>query len=196
MRPTALLQARIVDLGLLAILVGVAGVLTAAMVFQYAGGEIPCPLCLLQRVAMFGVCFGIVHHFRRGYDARNLGVAVVSALVLLVVSVRQVLINIVARAGHAYPGSAVFGLHMPVWSVIIALAVLAALATTLTAFDSARLSAMQPSPVLGWIGNAIGLYVIALCAINLVSVVLQCGLGACHTTGYALFRRAGLLVFP
>ena len=156
------------------------------MVLQYVGGEIPCPLCLLQRVAMFGVCFGIVHHFRRGYDARNIGVALVSALMLLVVSVRQVLINIVARPGHAYPGSAVLGLHMPVWSVIIALAVLAALATTVTIFDSTSSTASRPSPILGWFGNAIGFYVIALCGINLVSVVLQCGLGACHTTGYSL----------
>ena len=118
------------------------------MAFQYAGGEIPCPLCLLQRAAMFGVCSGIIHHFRRGYDARNLGVALVSALVLLVVSVRQVLINVVARPGHAYPGSAVLGLHMPVWSVIIAFAVLTALATTLTGFDLARLSPTRPSPLL------------------------------------------------
>ena len=29
----------------------IAAILTAAMVMQYRGGEIPCPLCLLQRVA-------------------------------------------------------------------------------------------------------------------------------------------------
>ena len=37
-----------------------AAILTAAMVMQYAFGEIPCPLCLLQRVAMFGCCFGLI----------------------------------------------------------------------------------------------------------------------------------------
>jgi hypothetical protein len=35
-------------------------------------------------------------------------------------------------------------------------------------------------------GAGAGLYVILLCIINLVSAILQCGLGACHTTGYAL----------
>ena len=34
--------------------------LTAAMTLQYVWGEIPCPLCLLQRVALFGIAFGIV----------------------------------------------------------------------------------------------------------------------------------------
>ncbi len=37
---------------LLAIMAVMAAVLTAASVLQYAAGELPCPLCLLQRVAM------------------------------------------------------------------------------------------------------------------------------------------------
>ncbi len=179
-------SARAADLALLAILAGLAAILTAAMALQYAAGEIPCPLCLLQRVAMFGICFGIIHHVRNGYDGRNIGIGLVWALFLLVVSVRQVLLNIVARPNHAYPGSAVFGLHMPVWSVVIALAVLLAFAATLSLFDEERLRATPPSPLLRRVGGGIGLFVIALCVVNLLSAVLQCGLGACHTTGYSL----------
>ena len=177
---------RIADLALLAVLAGLAAILTAAMVLQFAAGEIPCPLCLLQRVAMFGICFGLVRHFRDGYDGRNIGIGLVWALFLLLVSVRQVLLNIVARPGHAYPGGAVLGLHMPVWSVVIAFAVLLAFAATLTLFDGTRLSTTPPSPALTRVGAVAGLYVIALCFINLASAILQCGLGACHTTGYRL----------
>ena len=186
MSPGASFPARCVDLVLLAILAGLAAILTAAMVLQYAAGEIPCPLCLLQRVAMFGICFGVIRHVRDGYDARNIGAGLVWALFLLLVSVRQVLLNIVARPGHAYPGGAVLGLHMPVWSVVIAFAVLVAFAATLAVFNGGRLGLTPPSPVLTRVGVVAGLYVIALCLINLVSAILQCGLGACHTTGYAL----------
>jgi disulfide bond formation protein DsbB len=49
---------------LITMLIALAAVLTAAMVMQYAFGEIPCPLCLLQRYAMFGCCFGIVVQLR------------------------------------------------------------------------------------------------------------------------------------
>lgn len=180
------LPARLADLVLLAILAGLAAILTVAMVLQYAAGEIPCPLCLLQRLAMFGVCFGLIRHVRHGYDTRNIGLGLIWALYLLVISVRQVLLNIVPRPGHAYPGSAVLGLHMPVWSVVIAFAVLLALAATLALFDGKRLSGAAPSPVFTRIGDIAGLYTIALCLINLVSVIVQCGFGACHTTGYAL----------
>jgi hypothetical protein len=42
-------------------------------------------------------------------------------------------------------------------------------------------------PALAKAARAVGAYVVLLCAINLVSVVVQCGFGQCHTSGYALF---------
>src|SRR6476469_6365235 len=84
-----------------------AGILTAAMVMQYALGELPCPLCLLQRAAMFGICFGLMRDFREGFSYRNVGPSLLNAVFLLVVSVRQSLLDIYLRPGHAYVGSAV-----------------------------------------------------------------------------------------
>jgi hypothetical protein len=43
-------------------------------------------------------------------------------------------------------------------------------------------------PPLKRVGEAVSLYVMALLVINLVSVILQCGLGQCHTFGYALLH--------
>src|SRR5258708_4997693 len=118
------LSALLNDLFLFAMMLVIAETLTFAMILQYRSGEIPCPLCLLQRVAMFGVCAGILLHFRGGYSARNDGISMLFALFLLIVSARQTLLDIYPRPGHAYIGSAIFGIHMPVWSVIIAVAIL------------------------------------------------------------------------
>ena len=82
----------------------VAAILTAAMAYQYLNAEIPCPLCLLQRLALFGVCFGIIQNFRSGYSDRNTGWSLLFTLFLLIVSVRQTLINIYPR--RATPMSA------------------------------------------------------------------------------------------
>jgi disulfide bond formation protein DsbB len=109
----------------------IAGIITAAMVLQYAKGELPCPLCLLQRIAMFGVCFGIMQNFRRGFSYQNTGFSLLFTIFLLIVSVRQTLLDIYPRPGHAYIGSAVLGIHMPVWSIIIALCLLSAYAAKL-----------------------------------------------------------------
>jgi disulfide bond formation protein DsbB len=182
----ARLPAALNDLFLFAMMLTIAGILTTAMTFQFYGGEIPCPLCLLQRVAMFGVCYGIILHFHHGYSARNAGVSMLFALFLLIVSVRQTLPDIYPRPGHGYIGGAILGLHMPVWSVVIAVAILLAFATKLAVLDGEHLREPQPSPAFGRLARLLSLYVIAICLINLVSVILQCGVGACHTFGYKL----------
>jgi disulfide bond formation protein DsbB len=186
----ARLPATLNDLFLLAVMLTMAAILTTAMMFQYHGGEIPCPLCLLQRVAMFGVCFGITLHFRHGYSARNDGVSMLFALLLLVVSARQTLLDIYPRPGHSYIGSAVLGLHMPVWSVVIAVAILLAFAIKLAVLGGEHLRDRQPSPMLGRVARLLSLFVIAICLINLGSVLLQCGAAACHTSEYRLLSSS------
>jgi disulfide bond formation protein DsbB len=183
---SARLPATLNDLFLFAMMLTMAAVLTTAMVFQYYGGEIPCPLCLLQRVAMFGICYGVILHFRHGYSARNDGLSMLFALFLLIVSARQTLLDIYPRPGHSYIGNAVLGLHMPVWSVVIAVAVLLAFAIKLAVLGGEHLRNREPSPALGRVAGLLCLYVVAICLINLVSVMLQCGAGACHTSEYRL----------
>jgi disulfide bond formation protein DsbB len=182
----ARLPATLNDLFLLAMMLTMAAILTTAMILQYYGGEIPCPLCLLQRVAMFGISFGIMLHFRDGASARNDGFCMLFALLLLIISVRQTLLDIFPRPGHDYVGSAVLGLHMPVWSVIIAAAVLVAFAVKLAILGGEYPRHPQASPALARVARLLGLYVIAICLINFVSVMAQCGADACHTSGYRL----------
>jgi disulfide bond formation protein DsbB len=182
----ARLPATLNDLFLLAMMLTIAAILTVAMVLQYYGGEVPCPLCLLQRVAMFGVCFGIMLHFRHGYSAQNTGVSMLFALLLLIVSVRQTLLDIYPRPGHSYIGSAVLGLHMPVWSVVIAVAILTAFAIKLAVLGGGDLRDQQPSRALGRMARLLGLYMVAIGLINFASVAVQCGVAACHTSGYRL----------
>jgi disulfide bond formation protein DsbB len=174
---------------LLCVVLGIAGIPTAAMYLQYANHELPCPLCLLERVALFGVCFGVLQNFRHGFSDRNTGCSLLFAVLLLVISVRQSLLDIYPRPGHAYIGSAIFGIHMPVWSIIIALTLLTAYAVKLAILggdEGLRDAEMKAFPRVKRLADFAGLYVIALVAINFVSVILQCGLGECHTFGYKL----------
>lgn len=174
---------------LLCVVFGIAGILTTAMALQYANHELPCPLCLLERVALFGVCFGVLQNFRHGFSYRNTGYSLLFTVLLLVISVRQSLLDIYPRPGHAYIGSAIFGIHMPVWSIIIALTLLIAYAVKLAILggdEFLRDADVKAFPRIKRLADAVGVYVIALVAINLISVALQCGFGECHTFGYKL----------
>lgn len=176
---------RLMLFGMLAVL---AAILTAAMVMQYASGEIPCPLCLLQRAAMFGCCFGLIRQLRATHSERGSGMALISAVLLLVISVRQVLLDIYPRPGHSYVGSAVFGLHLPVWSVLIAVALLLGLSLRLALFGGMRSTSSGERTLPRILLEPLVIYVAVICAINLLSVVAQCGLAQCHTSGYRLFQ--------
>ena len=176
---------------LLLLMFVIAGILTAAMTLQYVKGELPCPLCLLERLAMFGVCFGIMLNFRRGFSYQNTGFSLLSAIFLLIVSVRQSLLDIYPRPGHEYIGSPVFGIHLPVWSIIIALTILIAYAVKMAIIggdEYLRSASIGEFRALHRLADALSAYVVLLCVVNLVSVVIQCGLGECHTTGYRLLQ--------
>ena len=165
-----------------------AAILTAAMVMQYAFGEIPCPLCLLQRFAMFGCCFGLVQQLRSGTSERGTGISLIFSILLLVISVRQTLLDLFPRPGHEYIGSAIFGIHMPVWSVFIAVALLLGFAVRLALFGGPRsVPAAEGSPIRR-LTRGLAIYVVFICAINFLSVLVQCGMGDCHTSGYRLLQ--------
>jgi hypothetical protein len=138
---------------------------------------------------MFGVCFGLMQNFRNGFSDRNLGYSLLFSVFLLVVAVRQTLLDIYPRPGHEYVGSAVLGLHMPVWSILIAVALITAFAVKLCIIGTED-GARPPSPksTFGRVAAAVSLYVVALALINFGSVVVQCGLSQCHTTDYALLK--------
>jgi disulfide bond formation protein DsbB len=174
--------------GVLAVLVGIQ---SAALVMQYAFGELPCPLCLLERLAMFGVGFAILEAFRNGFRERLTGLALLFALLLLVVGARQTLLDIAPRPGHAYIGSPVLGLHMPVWAVVIALVLLIAYALKIAVVGADR--AREAGPPVVWMATVaryLGYALLALIAVNALSVVVQCGFSECHTFGYRLLGGA------
>ena len=176
---------RLVLLVMLAIL---SATLTAAMVMQYGFGEIPCPLCLLQRFAMLGVCFGLVQQLRSGTSEHGTGIGLIFSVVLLVIAARQTLLDLFPRPGHDYVGSAIFGVHMPVWSVFIAIALLFGFAVRLALFGGARSMAMAESLPMLRLARGLIIYVTVICAINFMSVVAQCGWSECHTFGYRLLQ--------
>src|SRR5262249_55636831 len=85
-------------------------VLTAGFAVQLIAGEPPCPLCMVQRVALMLCALGPLHMLvqARGgvLTARDIavsnGIAIISALAGVAASSRQVLL-------HILPGDAGFG---------------------------------------------------------------------------------------
>jgi disulfide bond formation protein DsbB len=105
---------------------GIAIVLLAAFGMQFVLQELPCPLCVLQRVALVLCGFGFLLNLRFGVQPLHYGLTILAALFGAMAAGRQVLLHIVPGTG-AY-GSALFGLHLYTWSLILFGAVIAGVA--------------------------------------------------------------------
>lgn len=99
-------------------------ILLVALILQFAGGELPCPLCMLQRYCMFLSTLGpmwIILQAHRGelrlhnYN-QGLALAQLGALLGAVIAGRQDLLHILP--GDAGYGPPFFGLHLYSWAFL------------------------------------------------------------------------------
>src|SRR5215213_7880022 len=97
-------------------LFGLAGILLVAFAYQFILGELPCPLCLLQRAAFAAAGVGLALNVSVGSRPSHYAITIISAFAGALISRRQVLLHIVPGSGSY--GSALFGLHFYTWALI------------------------------------------------------------------------------
>lgn len=158
-------------------LIGVLLVLLMALLLQFAFHELPCPLCLLQRVGFIGVAFGISLNLRFGFRPSHYAIVILSGLFTSFVALRQIALHILP--GTPAYGSALFGWHLYTWSFVLAMMIVIG-TTILLSVDRQYLTvAPQTTRKLTWIGYAIFALMCFVIIANAVAVILQCGFAAC-----------------
>src|SRR6185369_11215491 len=102
----------------------VCAILLGAFAVQFLFGELPCPLCLLQRVALIGVGLGAMLNVVYGVRPRNYGVSLASAIFGGAVACRHILLHI--APGSPIHGWTLLGMHLYTLSLVafVAIAVL------------------------------------------------------------------------
>jgi disulfide bond formation protein DsbB len=168
-------------------LFAVSAVLLVAFWSQLVGGELPCPLCLLQRAGFVCAAMGLALNVRFGPRPSHYAIVVLSSVAGAAVAARQVMLHIVPGSG-AY-GEALFGLHFYSWAFVVFTAMVAGSALMLL-FDR-QFEPPRPAgrPALGTAAIALA----ALLAVsNGVSTVIECGGGLCpdNPTDYLLLEPA------
>ena len=97
---------------------GVIFLIAMAVFFRFFYGELPCPLCLLQRFGILSLAFGFVLNLRFGFRSSHYGLALIAAVLTGIIAGRQILLHIVPGTG-AY-GAPFLGMHLYTWNFIIA----------------------------------------------------------------------------
>ncbi len=169
-------------------LYGVAFVLAAAFGAQLLLDELPCPLCLLQRIQFAMLAIGPILNVRYGPRPSHYALSLLAALLGAAVAMRQILLHIMP--GDPGFGTAMFGYHYYTWA-LIGFATAALLIAIMLLFDGqfAQSDATQSTSVGPFARAAVWL-VIGLTALNVISTVLECGFRACpdNPTAYELLK--------
>jgi disulfide bond formation protein DsbB len=160
-------------------LAGIIAMLFMAFAFQVILNELPCPLCLLQRVGFLGIAFGFLLNLRFGLRPSHYSVVLISAILTSFVALRQISLHVLPGSGTY--GNAVFGLHLYTWSFIVAMLVI--ITTTLQLGVDRQYHKPNTKKIQNMKSRYLthGLFIVLslLILTNLVSVLLECGIEQC-----------------
>jgi disulfide bond formation protein DsbB len=169
-------------------ILGLSLVIIGAYTVQFALGELPCPLCLLQRVGMLMVMTGFVMNLKFGIKPAHYGMSIIGALFGASVSMRQVLLHIVPVPGQPTGyGTPILGMHLYTWAFIFFTMTIFIIAVVMlfgkqfeTSFNGSNSKSSKASSNRLEGFAMFAFYVIFILAVaNVVTSFMECGLGPC-----------------
>ncbi|WP_375310719.1 disulfide bond formation protein B [Bradyrhizobium sp. A5] len=168
-------------------LLGISLVLTVAFYYQLVLGELPCPLCLLQRAGFIAIGMGFLSNLRLGERGSHYAMILIAGLVTGFISIRQVGLHL--APGDPGYGTTLLGLHFYTWALIAAVLIVGYVALVFLLKDATGSLDKDP-PLDGLLSNASFAIFALLVAANLLSTVLECGAGQCddNPVRYLLLR--------
>lgn len=173
-------------------------VIGVALLLQFRLGELPCPLCMLQRYGMILSTLGALWIVRQAQTGsltvagymQGLGLGTLGAFAGAVFAARQVMLHILP--GDAGYGSPVLGLHLYSWAFITFAVVIVFTGVLGLLSPVAMPVAPKQTGLESRLSDAIGLAFLLMVAINAVMIVFLEGLNWVlpdDPTGYGLFRQ-------
>jgi len=150
------------------------GVLLGAYYQQYFKHEVPCPLCILQRLAMIGICMGLLLNLRFGIKLKYYGLSFLSAIVGAIVAGRQICLHICP--GFPIFGIPVFGLSLYTWSFLVFAFSILALVVFLFLYSPDQTKKRS----LNFFEHSAFFVIFILTTLNLFTTYKECGFGPCE----------------
>jgi disulfide bond formation protein DsbB len=163
-------------------LLGVSAVLLVAFYYQFALGELPCPLCALQRVGFIVAGVALMLNLRNGYAPAHYGLVLLTCVAAASASLRQIALHVVPGSGSY--GSALFGWHFYTWAFVGYGALVAYVGAMLMLVPAPQ--AGEHTPRLGFLAKLACVLLVVMAAANAAAFLLECGLGPCpdNPAGY------------
>lgn len=98
------------------------GLISYAIFDQLAFTDLPCPLCLLQRVGFLLIAFGLLLNVRFGFLVGHYSIILISALYTSFVALRQIALHVIPGTGSY--GNPFLGYHLYTWSFVVSMSLI------------------------------------------------------------------------
>lgn len=156
---------------------GLAFLLLVAFILQIRLHELPCPLCLLQRIGVLAIAFGFLLNVQFKIRPAHYTLSLLSAMLTAAISVRQIFLHVIpGDPGYGLP---LFGLHLYTWLFLLCVGVIIYISIIFSI--SPQYEHDEPTKTKGMqlLTHAAFALVFLLAIFNGISTYLECGINAC-----------------
>jgi disulfide bond formation protein DsbB len=154
-------------------MLAVCTVLTMAFYSQFAQHELPCPLCLLQRVAFVALLCGLMLNVVMGPKPNHYSIMIISAFFGAAVALRQVSLHVIPGSGSY--GAPFLGMHYYTWAFIVfAIAILgtAIIAAYQTQYHKPRYIPFREQHGIAKVAIIVAMVIVGM---NAIATFVECG---------------------
>ncbi|PST86345.1 disulfide bond formation protein B [Photobacterium sp. NCIMB 13483] len=151
-------------------LLGITAILAMGSIIQLVFHELPCPLCLLQRIGFMMVMFGFMLNIRFGPQQPHYGIILLGALFGAIAALRQVSLHLLPNdPGY---GSPLLGMHYYTWAFVIFVMTIVGVAVLLCLWRQEKNTANHRIKNIGKLACYLAVIVVL---INIVSTFIMTG---------------------
>lgn len=148
------------------------GILLGAYIYQVIEAEVPCPLCMLQRLAMVCIAIGPMLNLRIKFIPLHYGISLAGCIFGGTVSLRQISLHVCP--GFPTFGVQIFGLELYSWALLVFACSLLGIALLLFLYKE------EEAKPLNLFEKGAFLFMLILVVSNIITTIMECGLSACQ----------------
>ena len=156
---------------------GLAFLLLVAFILQIGLKELPCPLCLLQRLGVLAIAFGFLLNVQFKIRPAHYTLSLLSAMLTAAVSARQIFLHV--EPGDPGYGLPIFGLHLYTWMFLLCVAVIIYISIIFSIVPQYKYDKPLKSKGTQLLTHITFALIFLLAIFNGISTYLECGTKAC-----------------
>lgn len=156
---------------------GLAFLLLVAFILQLGFHELPCPLCLLQRLGVLAIAFGFLLNVQFKIRPAHYALSLLSAILTASISVRQIFLHVIpGDIGYGIP---LFGIHLYTWLFLLCVGVVIYISIIFSIAPQYEYDIPSQTKGMRFLTHVAFALVFLLAIFNGISTYFECGLKAC-----------------